>query len=89
MFHGQHDLRCLDSVICLYRRSQAELRAFLQLPPPLVAHRAAADVAVLAEILKALVTRAGVGIQDLMTLECKHTGTFVAYEGKQSHTGLY
>lgn len=70
----------------LHRHSQAELRAFFQLSPPLHIHRAAADVAVLAEILKALVSKAGVGIQSLMANECKskHKGTFEAYEGKMS-----
>ena len=85
-FHRQHEQKRLASFICLYRRSQAELRAFLQVPPPLVAHRAAADVAVLAEILKAFMAWTENGIQDLMTLQCKskHTGSFEAYEGKQS-----
>lgn len=69
---------------CLHRHSQAELRAFLELPAPPVAHRAAADVAVLAEIVKALARVAGVDMQGLMTLECQRQckGTFAAYEGK-------
>lgn len=68
----------------LCRHSQAELRAFFELPPPPVAHRAAADVAVLAEIVKALANLAGVSMQDLMTLDCnrKYKGTFQVYEGK-------
>ena len=71
-------------VVLSYRHSQAELRAFFELPPPPVAHRAAADVAVLAEIVKALANMAGVGMQGLMALDCKrkHMGTFQAYEGK-------
>lgn len=62
--------------------SRAE--GLFELPPPPVAHRAAADVAVLAETVKALANVAGVGMQDLMTLDCnrKFKGTFQAYEGK-------
>ena len=65
------------------RHSQAELRAFFELPPPPVAHRAAADVAVLAQIVKALANLAGVGMQGLMALECKRKfkGFFQLYEG--------
>lgn len=68
----------------LNRRTQADLRAFLQVPPPSVAHRAAADVAVLAEILKALARKAGGGLQGLMALNCKrkHQSTFAEYEGE-------
>lgn len=67
----------------LKRHSQAELRAFFELPPPAVAHRAAADVAVLAEIIKGLAKVAGVDMQGLMTLACprKCSGTFEAYQG--------
>ena len=68
----------------MYRHSQAELRAFLELPPPLVAHRAAADIAILAEIVQGLAKLAGVGVQGLMALECnrKHTGSFQMYAGE-------
>ena len=56
----------------------------MELPPPAVAHRAAADVAVLAEIVKALADVAGVDMQGMMTLDChrKYKGTFQIYEGK-------
>ena len=65
-----------------FRHSQADLRAFLELPPPLVAHRAAADVAVLDEIVKGLARLAGVGnLQGLMTLDGAHKGSFETYAG--------
>ncbi|KAL0035623.1 hypothetical protein WJX79_003704 [Trebouxia sp. C0005] len=66
----------------LTRHSQADLRAFLELPPPLVAHRAAADVAVLDEVVQGLARLAGVGNLDgLMTLDGVHRGSFQTYAG--------
>lgn len=66
----------------LTRHSQADLRAFLELPPPLVAHRAAADVAVLDEIVKGLARLAGVvSLEGLMTLDGVHKGSFQTYAG--------
>lgn len=68
------------------RHSQADLRAFLELPPPLVAHRAAADVAVLDEVVKGLARLAGVGNLDgLMTLDGVHRGSFQTYAGGCEH----
>ena len=77
------DFSLLHMMLC--RHSQAELRAFFELPRPPVAHRAAADVAVLAEIVNALANVAGIGMQGLMTLDCnrKYKGTFQTYEGKR------
>ncbi|DBB01647.1 TPA: hypothetical protein ACH3X1_000283 [Trebouxia sp. C0004] len=66
----------------LTRHSQADVRAFLELPPPRVAHRAAADVAILHEIVKGLARLAGVGsLEGLMTLDGVHKGSFRTYAG--------
>ena len=50
----------------------------------MVAHRAAADVAVLAEIMRGLANVAGVAMQGLMTLDCKrkYHGSFQLYAGE-------
>ena len=56
------------------------------MPPPLVAHRAAADVAVLDEIVKGLARLAGVGnLEGLMTLDGVHKGSFQTYAGGSEH----
>lgn len=66
----------------LSRHSQADLRAFLELPPPLVAHRAAADVAILHEVVKGLARLAGVeNLEGLMTLDGVHKSSFQTYVG--------
>ena len=71
---------------CCCRHSQADLRAFLELPPPLVAHRAAADVAVLDEIVKGLARLAGVrSLEGLLTLDGVHKGSFQTYAGASEH----
>ena len=65
----------------MFRHSQADLRVHFELPPPLVAHRAAADVEVLHNIVKGLAKVARSASQSLMTLDGVHKGCFEVYRG--------
>ena len=80
-----------NQVACclMLRHSQAALRAYLELPLPLVAHRAAADVAILEEVVKGVARLAGIStLQGLMTLEGLHKGSFQIYAGWSSLSNL-